>query len=190
MEIPSRRLPHWQPEARVLFFTWHLYGSLPKCRYPPPGHLSAGQAFVWMDRYLDTTRAGPMWLKQPRIADVVSANICRGADQRLYELYAWVVMANHAHLLVRPFIEPAEAVRRIKGRSAREANSLLCRTGEPFWQSESYDRWVRDAKEMAEISRYIENNPLKAGLAARAEDYRWSSAWMGANSGAEAPVAG
>jgi putative transposase len=191
MEIPRRRLPHWQPDGSVLFITWHLYGSVPKCRYPPPGHLSAGKAFVWMDRYLDTTRTGPMWLQQLEVAELVRANIRVGADQKIYELYAWVIMANHVHLLIEPFIEPCEAMRRIKGRSAREANLLLRRTGEPFWQSESYDHWVRSAEEMTRISRYIENNPVTAGLVARPEDYRWSSAWMRERlPGAEAPVAG
>jgi len=130
-----------------------------------------------------------MWLRQPTIANLVSASIRRGADERFYELHAWVVMANHVHLLIRPFIEPREAVRRIKGRTAREANLALRRTGEAFWQSESYDRWVRNAEEMTKLSRYIENNPLTAGLVARAEDYRWSSAWSDP-AGAEAPVAG
>ena len=162
-----------------MFVTWHLHGSLPKCRYPPPGHPSAGRAFVWMDRYLDTTRSGPMWLGRPGVAELVEAHILRGAEERLYELHAWVVMANHVHLLVRPLIKSSEALRRIKGRSAREPNLTLSRTGEPFWQAESYDHWVRSAEEGARITRYIENNPLAAGLVSRAEDYRWSSAWAG-----------
>ena len=98
MEISRRRLPHWHPDGRALFITWHLNGSLPKCRYPPAGHLSAGQAFVWMDRYLDTTRTGPMWLRFPKVAELVCAQIRNGAEERLYELHAWVVMANHVHL--------------------------------------------------------------------------------------------
>ncbi len=179
VEIPRRRLTHWHPEARALFITWHLHGSLPICRYPPPGHPSAGKAFVWMDRYLDTARAGPTWLRRPDIADLVIARIRRGAEKRLYELFAWVVMANHVHLLVRPVIKPSEATRRIKGRSAREANLALCRTGQPFWQAESYDHWIRNDEEMTRTTRYIENNPVTAGLTARAEDYRWSSAWAG-----------
>ena len=186
MEIPGRRLPHWQPEGRALFITWHLHGSLPKCRYPPSGHPSAGRAFVWMDRYLDTTRTGPMWLRRPDVADLVTTHTHRGAEERLYDLYAWVVMANHVHLLVRPFTKPSEAFRRIKGRTAREANLALGRTGEPFWRAESYDHWVRTGDEMTRITRYIENNPVTTSLTTRAEDYRWSSAW----SGAEAPVAG
>lgn len=177
MEIARRRLPHWHPESRPLFITWHLHGSLPKFRYPPPSHQSAGQAFVWMDRYLDTATTGSMWLRQPNVADLVSAHIRHGAEERLYELHAWVVMANHVHLLIQPCVKPSEALRRVKGRSAREANLLLCRTGESFWQSESFDHWARNADEMARIAHYIENNPVTAGLTARAADHKWSSAW-------------
>ena len=142
-----------------------------------------------MDRYLDTVRVGPTWLRLPEVADLVAAHIQRGAKERLYELHAWVVMANHVHLLIRPLIKSSEALRRIKGRSAREANLTLCRTGEPFWQAESYDHWVRNAKEGTRITRYIENNPLTAGLVTRAEDYLWSSAGLRFGAGAEAPVA-
>lgn len=88
-------------------------------------------------------------------------------------------MANHVHLLVRPFIKSSEAMRRIKGRSAREANLALCRTGQSFWQAESYDRWIRNDEEMTRTTRYIENNPVTAGLTTQAKDYRWSSAWDG-----------
>jgi type I restriction enzyme R subunit/putative DNA methylase len=143
-----------------------------------------------MDRYLDTARAGPTWLRRRDVADLVSAHIRRGAEEGLYELNAWVVMSNHVHLLVRPLIKSSEALRRIKGRSARAANLLLDRTGEPFWQAESYDHWIRTAEETTRITRYIENNPVSAGFATRAEDYRWSSASMGFCAGAQAPVAG
>jgi putative DNA methylase len=64
----------------------------------------------------------------------------------------------------------------LKGFTAREANKILRRTGEPFWQRESYDHWVRDEQEFGRIRAYIENNPVRAGLVARAEDYPWSSA--------------
>jgi REP element-mobilizing transposase RayT len=178
VELIRRRLPHWHPESHALFITWHLYGSLPKCRYPPPGHPSAGQAFAWMDRYLDTTLVGPRWLALPNVADLVSVHIRNGAEERLYELYAWVVMSNHVHLLIRLLVKPAEAFRRVKGRTARAANLALCRTGEPFWQAESYDHWVRNETEMTRIVRYIETNPVTAGVVDRAEDYRWSSAWV------------
>ena len=55
--------------------------------------------------------------------------------------------------------------------------SRLGRTGETFWQAESYDHWVRDDREWKRIHAYIEENPVKAGLVQRASDYRWSSAY-------------
>jgi hypothetical protein len=53
---------------------------------------------------------------------------------------------------------------------------MLGFSGRPFWQHESYDRRVRTPEEFGKIQRYIENNPVKAGLATTPEDYRWSSA--------------
>jgi putative transposase len=45
---------------------------------------------------------------------------------------------------------------------------MLGRTGEPFWRRESYDHWVRNDDEWRRIAAYIENNPVKAGLASLA----------------------
>ncbi len=176
----SRRLPHWQPEGKSLFITWHLYGSLPHNHYPPPQSLSAGQAFVWMDRYLDQARYGPTWLKRNAVA-LIMLNALNAGAAKLghYDLHAYLIMANHVHVLVTPHVNPSTMLHSLKGFSAREANRLLGRTGEPFWQSESYDHWVRDQREFDRIRRYIENNPVSAGLVSTPEDYRWSSGFAG-----------
>lgn len=87
-----------------------------------------------------------------------------------------MVMANHVHVLLLPHIPPSRLLQPLKGVSAREANLILGRTGQPFWQAESYDHWVRDEEEFRRIKAYIENNPVKAGLVDYAEDYSWSSA--------------
>jgi REP element-mobilizing transposase RayT len=137
---PRRRLPHLYPLDKLLFVTWHLYGSLPYNRYPPPGKQSAGQAFVWMDRYLDTARTGPLYLGQEAIARIVQASIHYGAQElKYYDLNAYVIMANHVHLLVLPRTVPSRFLQTLKGYTARQANLVLNRTGHPFWQSESYD---------------------------------------------------
>ena len=78
-------------------------------------------------------------------------------------------MANHVHLPIRPLIAPDRLLKSLKGASAREANRLLGRTGEPFWQKESYDHCVRNQIEFEKI-------PVKAGLVRNPEDYPWSSA--------------
>jgi hypothetical protein len=51
----------------------------------------------------------------------------------------------------------------IKRISAKECNQILNRQGS-FWQDESYDRWVRDEKELYFVIRYVLLNPVNAGL--------------------------
>ena len=171
-----RRLPHLYPEGKALFVTWHLHGSLPAFRYPPGGKLSSGRAFVWIDQFLDTVRYGPLYLRQPDIAGMVIDSIHKGVGLGHYDLQAYAVMANHVHLLIEPKIEASRLMKSLKGATAREANRILGRTGEPFWQKESYDHWVRNDMEFQRIRSYIDNNPVKAGLVELAEQYPWSSA--------------
>src|ERR1039457_31484 len=129
----------------------------------------------WTD--ISTPRGGPLYLKQQPIAQLVVDSIHYGAQHlQYYDLEAFVVMANHVHLLVLPRVSPSRFLPTLKGYTAREANRLLERTGQPFWQAESYDHSVRDDRESDRIKGYIENNPVKAGLVANAEDYLWSSA--------------
>jgi putative transposase len=82
----------------------------------------------------------------------------------------------HYCALVMPRVSPSRFLQTVKGYTAREANRLLGRTGQPFWQAESYDHVVGDDRESDRINGYIENNPVKAGLVANAEDYLCSSA--------------
>ena len=175
--MPRRRLPHLYPQDGWLFVTWHLHGSLPPARYPPPGKPSAGKAFVWMDRYLDTARQGPMFLGRPEVARLVVGALQRGLERGYYDLRAFVVMRNHVHVLLRPLQATAPLLQWLKGSTAREANQVLGRTGQPFWQRESYDHWVREERQLERIVVYIENNPVQAGLATIPSQYRWSSAW-------------
>jgi REP element-mobilizing transposase RayT len=85
-------------------------------------------------------------------------------------------MPNHVHILINPKTSLPRLTKAVKNYSARQANALLERTGEPFWQDESYDHWVRDHKELEKIIQYLEANPQRAGLVKRPEDWPWSSA--------------
>jgi REP element-mobilizing transposase RayT len=184
MNPQRRRLPHVYPEGAALFLTWCLHGSVPAALLPPPGPLASGQAFVWLDRRLDTTQSGPLYLRQPDIAQLVVDSIHAGVELGHYELGAYVVMANHVHLLIRPAVAPDRLLKSLKGSTARYANRLLGRTGEPFWQKESYDHWVRNQSEFEKIRAYIEANPVKTGLVRSPEDFLWSSASVETSLGA------
>ena len=170
----SRRLPHYHSVGQATFLTWRLYGSLPPSRSFPQS-ISSGQAFVVMDRLLDSSCCGPHYLGSPAIAKMVTDAILY-RDLRSYQLHAFVVMPNHVHLLMTPLEAVSKVMQSLKRFTAREGNRMLGLTGLPFWQDENYDRLVRDETEFGRIVHYIEWNPVMAGLAAAPEDFAWSSA--------------
>ena len=98
-------------------------------------------------------------------------------EPRHYHLHSYVVMANHVHLLVTPRVEVCKVMQSLKRFTAREGNRMLGLTGPPFSQDESYNRLVRNEMEFERITDYIEMNPVRAGLAASPEEFRWSSSW-------------
>ena len=170
----SRRLPHYHSAGQATFLTWRLHGSLPPNRSFDSALLS-GKAFVALDRLLDGTRTGPLFLRLPEVAKMV-VDAIRYRDLRAYRLHAFVVMPNHVHLLMTPLVEVSKVMQSLKRFTAREANRMLGLTGQTFWQDESYDRLVRNGTEFERIVHYIEWNPVTAGLAATPEDFPWSSA--------------
>src|SRR5713226_10363743 len=115
MSFHERRLPHCQPEGRDLFLTWRLHGSLPPNRYIPPEGLTTGQAFAWVDRYLDRAGYGPTWLKRPEVAQLVAAALQYGQDTlRHYTLHAYAIMTNHVHLLISPLAPPCQILQSLR----------------------------------------------------------------------------
>jgi putative transposase len=191
-----RKLPHWHPdisEGTFLFVTWRLAGSMPRTQVlqrqvgessrPTTPALSAGRAFLAWDREVDQAAFGPVWLRDARIARVVADALVHGESGRnFYQLRAWVVMPNHVHVLLRPMTSLPVITRWLKRSTARQANLILGRTGEPFWQDESFDHRVRDEVELDRIVRYVEHNPVSAGLARDPRDWAWSSARLAGES--------
>jgi REP element-mobilizing transposase RayT len=100
-------------------------------------------------------------------------------------------MPNHVHALIetRDGFPLADVLHSWKSFTSKKANRLLGRTGE-FWQREYLDRYVRDAGHYAAVIAYIEENPVKAGLAKLKTDWPWSSARFRALGSAGVPPAG
>jgi len=159
------------------------------------------EAFQAGEDWLDS-RSVVRWLRDRRLAAVLKAEILREQGVR-YDVHAYVIMPSHMHLVFTPLVykplvctplsemsgqrpreddaiggtrSPRVAIMRsIKGRSAVACNRLLGREG-PFWQSESYDRVVRNEEEMEKVVHYVEMNPVKAGLCSSSEEWPFSSA--------------
>jgi putative DNA methylase len=172
-----RRLPHLSVIGQATFITWRLHGSLPKGRAFPAVTLSAGEVFAAMDRLLDRGGTGPLFLRDAQLADMIVGALRFGeSDLKHYVLHAYVVMPNHVHVLVTPHVDLPVLTRSLKTITARRANAMLRRTGQPFWNEESYDHLVRSRDEFHRICRYIESNPVHARLARTPAEFRWSSA--------------
>jgi REP element-mobilizing transposase RayT len=92
-------------------------------------------------------------------------------------LLAFVVMPDHVHLLY--LTESGEVLAKtlqaLKGSSAHRLAKAAGRTA-PIWQRDTFDRVVRDERELLDTWRYIEANPVRRGLCEVPETFRWSSA--------------
>jgi REP element-mobilizing transposase RayT len=121
---------------------------------------------------------GACWLKDERIA-AAACTALKFFDRERYELCEWDIMPNHVHVIVRPIHgwTLSAILQSWKLKIATDANKTLGKTGQRFWQPESFDRIIRDADEMLRIRRYIRRNPVKARLCPKEEDWKWSSAW-------------
>ncbi len=86
-------------------------------------------------------------------------------------------MPDHFHDLIVPATrnDISEVLRYIKGRHARVHN-LARKARGAVWQDSFHDHGIRDEQSLWQTIRYIEDNPVAAGLAARACDYAYSSA--------------
>jgi putative transposase len=86
-------------------------------------------------------------------------------------------MPEHVHLLVS---EPelgvlATVIQALKVSVVRNLRRNDIGSGTPLWQKRYYDHNVRGAQSFIEKLRYIHRNPVKRGLVAAAEDWKWSS---------------
>jgi len=116
--------------------------------------------------------------KNRRVLDPESRDIVLRECVAQHGVSCWVhravVMPDHVHLLMALF--PAQSLqnvmRLIKGRTARAINMQSSRSG-PLWQRESFDHILRRDEDLIEKAEYIANNPVRAGLVATPEEYRW-----------------
>ena len=75
-----------------------------------------------------------LYLRRQELAQMVVRCLHKGVALGHYQLGAFVVMANHVHVLLLPIVNPSRLLQSWKGFTAPEANRMLGRTGEPFWQ--------------------------------------------------------
>jgi REP element-mobilizing transposase RayT len=184
------RLPHWEKESGTYFITFRLADPLPKSVLEKiageredilrtAAHLKRDLfadertkvrrlSTKVIEEYLDRG-AGTCRLRDSALADEVAHALCHFDGQR-YRLFAWCIMPNHVHVVVRilPSWTLASILHSWKSFSAKRANQVL-RSHEAFWQREYYDHLIRDEGEFVRSIRYVAENPAKARL----ENWPW-----------------
>ena len=170
--------PHLNVPGLVQAVTWHLADSLPRETLLRLIAETSNDDRARRQRFEALLDAGhgACWLRRADIGALVEQALLAGDGER-YRLIAWVVMPNHVHALIetRTGAPLGAVVRQWKGATAHAANALLGRRG-AFWEREYFDRYIRDDGHLAAVVRYIHNNPVKAGLVARGEDWPFGSA--------------
>lgn len=193
-----RNLPHWEQEDAVYFMTVRLYGSLPKevldrlkdARKLAELELEQEELneeerreklnslrdlyFGKFDNLLDKGETGPHWLKAEKVAEVWKKAL-EYFDNTRYKVICATIMSNHVHFIFYKLTDTLSAVMHaLKSYSGLEANRVLGRIGEPFWQEESFDRIIRNRAELAFRIQYVLNNPVEVGLVKHWRDWPWS----------------
>ena len=105
-----------------------------------------------------------------------------------FVVHGYVVMPEHFHLLItEPEVgDPSVVMKVIKQRFARRLRRSRRRassaqtalwnfTADPVWQKRFYDFNVWSARKQIEKLRYMHRNPVKRGLVAQPEQWKWSS---------------
>lgn len=92
-------------------------------------------------------------------------------------IWAYCLMSNHVHLLAVPKTESglARGIGLTNMLYTQYLNRKLSQSGR-IWQNRFFSCIVESNQYLWAVARYIERNPLKAGLAASAQEYHWSSA--------------
>lgn len=172
-------LPHFDDPGLIQGITFRLWDSL-------PGHVAESLVEELKQTSSATKRArieaylnagyGACYLRDPRIARLVE-NALLHFDGERYRMIAWVVMPNHVHTLIETIegYPLGTVLHSWKSYTASKANQILGRSGR-FWYHEYFDRYIRDERHFANAVRYIHENPVKAGLVEKPEEWLFSSA--------------
>ena len=180
IHLHRRHLPHWRQDGATYFVTFRTADSIPASKVRElllmkrelevaPQDRRRHLAAAWdefmklMERFLDEGH-GTCPLRASELSAVV-ADAMHHFDGERYSLFAYAVMPNHVHSLLRPLGDYglSAILKSWKSFSGRTVNEKLGQQGK-LWQAESYDRIIRDGEELHRVVQYIGKNGEKAGL--------------------------
>ncbi len=183
-------LPHWDFAGSVQRITFRLADSLPAnvvkewreelrdALESPDSQISLKAKMELHQRiscYEDAGHGACLLVKSEH-ARVVQEILIKGHGTK-YKLIDWCIMPNHVHVLVRLLdeISLGKIIKHWKAPSAILINRAEGKSGS-LWMADYYDRLIRDLDHFHDAKAYIRNNPVKAGLCEKPEEWEFSGA--------------
>lgn len=103
--------------------------------------------------------------------ETVSTQSARAAGEQRVALLAYCYMPDHVHLLVEGEADDSDCLRFIARAKQFSGFHYKARFGQRLWQRYGYEHTLRSEEAAISVARYILENPIRAGLVARVEDY-------------------
>ncbi|MGB3642062.1 MAG: transposase [Rivularia sp. (in: cyanobacteria)] len=107
----------------------------------------------------------------------VVLDACKFFHQKRYKLFIVVIMPDHVHFIIQPFIKSkneywsiGSILHSIKSYSSKQIPKVMLHIGK-VWQDGRFDEMIQTEKEFYNQWEYIRQNPVKAGLSATPEEY-------------------
>jgi len=91
------------------------------------------------------------------------------------KIYAWCLMGNHVHLLVKEGNESLSTTMKRIGVSFVSYYNWKYQTNGHLFQGRFRSENVEDVRYLLTVVSYIHQNPVKAGMVSRVDEWRWSS---------------
>ena len=197
----KRNLPHIQIEGCIYAISFRLAFSLPKpildklkndkklyeenCKKLEGEQLklykdeNSKKYYEDFDSFLGKYKNSANWLLTNEVAKVVAESLHFWHNKR-YDLYCYCIMPNHVHLIIKPYRKNedyyyslSEILFSIKRYTVKKCNKILKREGQ-FWQHEYYDHVIRDIKDFNYQILYTLENPVKANLISKWDEWEYS----------------
>jgi len=102
--------------------------------------------------------------------------LCEYSERFQFPVFAYCLMTNHVHIVGTPLNEigMGRMMRILNARHSQAVNKSQGWTGH-LWQSRYFSTML-DESHLHKAVRYVEQNPVRAGMVSYAADYPWSSA--------------
>jgi REP element-mobilizing transposase RayT len=119
--------------------------------------------------------------RRPLLTSPAAGAVILAAWQDAPRFFGWVVgrhvvMPDHVHFFARPQADAKPLGAFLRDWKKWTAKQICATTGTPapLWQPEFFDHILRSPRSYSEKWDYVRANPVRAGLAKKAEDWPWS----------------